>query len=346
VSMIASRRPQTTSRPGSVLAINIGQHLTSFAVVRIDAQHTYQLEHFTRLNTWPTDAPSSDFAQVWDHVLTDVRRAIAETPQDIKGIALSIAATVIDGEIQPIEKFGLFAWSSEETLARANTRIKERCREYFPGLPVTIVNDAEAQSLFAFAFCDRDPAVSDKHFLSLRLGAGPSIRCLDAGGIVEPGIHEYGWMAIKLNRNRLRDGIFATTSLSLSHYGIGDIAQELGLLDKYSIGYDQAIAFFHDKLLCDDPSEAHDARKIYFVLGAHIAMLAFEVERHRELGTVVLHGSHSNRIDETVFDVIHNGFYAFSAKHHLPLDHINLCCLINSSAHAGLVGAALAALRS
>jgi hypothetical protein len=341
----APSRPRTQARPGSVLAINIGQHLTSFAVVKIATLKKYQLEHFTRLDTWPKDEQTT-FAQIWDHVLTTVRQTLAATPHDIEAISLSIAATVVAGEIQPIARFGLFAWSRPEDLAGVNALVKDRCREYFPGLPVTIMNDAEAQSLFAFAFCDRPPEASGEHFLSLRLGAGPSIRCLDANGIPGPGIHEYGWLATTLNKNRMLNGIFATTSLYLSHFGPGYIAQELGLLHKYGVGIEQAIAFFHDRLLSENPTEALDAQKIYFILGAHIAMLAFEVHRHNPLGTVVLHGSRTNRIDDTAFDVIKNGFYAFSAKHHLPLDFVELCCLKDSSAQAGLVGAALAALRA
>jgi hypothetical protein len=335
-------RPRRQARPGSVLAINLGQHLTSFAVVKITPSPKYHLEHFARIKTWPKEE-QTDFAQIWDHVLTAVRRTLAVTPHAIEAIALSIAATVVSGEIQPVTSFGLFAWSRPEDLAGVNALVKDRCREYFPGLPVTIVNDAEAQSLFAFAFCDRPPEASGEHFLSLRLGAGSSIRCLDANGIPGPGIDEYGWLAIKLNSNRMLNGLFATTSLYLSHFGLGYIAQELGLLHKYGVGAEQAIAFFHDHLLSENPTEALDAKKIYFILGAHIAMLAFEIHRHRPLGTVALHGSRANRIDDTAFEILKNGFYAFSAKHGLPLSSVDLCCLKDSSAQAGLVGAALAA---
>jgi hypothetical protein len=337
-------RSQKQSRPGAVLAINIGQHLTSFAVVRLDAQQDYRLEHFTRLDTWPAEE-TSNFTRILDHILTTVRHIMTETPQDIEAIALSIAATVYAGKIQTVEKFGLFSWSSQKELAQVHEIIAERCGEYFPGLPITIINDAEAQSLFAFSSCGSQEA-SGSHFLSLRLGACPSIGCLDASGSPEPGINEYACMALKLNKDKIVDGLFTTTGLYLSHYGIGIIAQELDLLNKYSIGYEQAIPFFYEKLLGDDPSEAHDAKKIYFVLGAYIAMLAFEVHRHRPLGTVVLHGSRANRIDETAFDVIQNGFFAFSTKNHLSLDYVDLRCLKNTSAHAGLVGAALSALRA
>ena len=68
------------------------------------------------------------------------------------------------------------------------------------------------------------------------------------------------------------DGLFTTTSAYIAHSGIGRIAWELALLKKYALEPEQAIPFFYDKLLSNNQLEVRDAQKIYFVLGAHIAM--------------------------------------------------------------------------
>lgn len=329
---------------GSALAVNIGQHLTGFALVRL-GRTGYQLENFSRVPTWP-EGECPDFPHLWERILKNLGGTVGNAPQAIDAVAVSIAATVARGNILPVAEFGLFAQSAPEELAQTNALLVRTCGERFPGCPITITNDAEAQALFAFAVCDEETRSTGGNFLSLRLGACPSIRCLDAQGSPEPGIHEYAWLATKRNTTRIIEGLFTTTSAYLSHYGIGRIAWELGLLEKYSIDPEQAIPFFYNKLLSNKASEVHDAQKIYFVLGAHIAMVAFEVHRHRPLGTVALHGSRTNKIDDLVFEVIRNGFYAFSAKTHLPFEGIDFCCLEDTSAVAGLVGAAMAALRS
>jgi hypothetical protein len=342
----ATARRSLGQRPeGSVLAINIGQYLTSIAVVRLDAQHGYQLERFTRLETWPRHEQPG-FPRLWLDILTRASEVVGQDLGNIDAIALSIAATVANGGIIPVEAYGLFSFCSQEELDQTNAMVIRTCGERFPGLPVTIVNDAEAQSLFAFTFGKKETDGSPGHVLSLRLGACPCIRCLDQDGFSEPGIHEYGWLATKRNTNKMFTGFFSTTKPYLTHYGVPYIAWELSLLEKYAIHPEQAIPFFHDKLLQGNPSEMYDARTVYFVLGAHMAMLAAEVHRHRPLGRIMMHGSRRNKIDDLTFDAMRQGFYAFSAKHGLSLEHIGLACLEDSSAHAGLVGAALAALRA
>lgn len=339
----ASAPPSRLWPEGSVLAVNIGQHLSSVALVRL-GQGGYELEHLSRIPTWPQEE-SGDFPSLWERLLRTMRRVFDAASPDIGAVAVSIAATVARGKILSVPEFGLFARTAHEDAVGGNELIARSCREHFPGRPLTILNDAEAQALFAFAVCGGGRPDRGRHFLSLRLGACPAIRCLDSTGRPEAGLYEYSWLATRLNATRMQDGLFTTISAYLSHYGIGRIAWELGLLNKYDLEPSQAIAFFHENLLSDSPSHSRDAQKVYYVLGAHLAMLAFEVHRHRPLDTLAVHGSRTNRIDALAFEVIRNGFYAFATKEHLPLEDIGLCCLEDTSVVAGLTGAALTALR-
>lgn len=329
--------------PVSILAVNIGQHLTSVALVHFNANGSYGLLRFHRQKTWST--PNAGFGDIWQQALAALAMAATNPPVPIGAVAISLAATVVAGNVIPVSEAGLFAASSPEELPTVNETMRHDLGSAFPGLPVTFVNDAEAQALFAFATCDREAEQEDECFLSLRLGACPCVRPLDAHGWPASGIHEYGWLAIRRNPHPMLPGVFTTVTPYLTHYGIGHIARELTLLEKYGLDGEQAISFFHDKLQNGNSVERREARAVYHVLGAHIAMLAMEVHRRRPLSTIALHGSRTNAIDAPAFAAISNGFYHFCDRHHLPLIQTGLVCLEDSSAQAGVVGAALAGLR-
>ena len=124
-------------------------------------------------------------------------------------------------------------------------------------------------------------------------------------------------------------------------HGLGALALELGLLEQYRVLPDQAATFFHRLCLEGTEAERHDALKLYYVLGAHIAMLTFEIDRHTPVHHVQLLGSDANRIDPPVFAAIHNGFTGFLDVHRLPCAIEDFTLAEHASAEAGLVGAAV-----
>ena len=329
--------------PASILAINIGLHLTSVAMVRFDEQGGYSLSRLHRQESWP--APAAGFDRIWEQALAAARQAISGQTSPPDGIALSLAGPVRAGSVIALSGFGLYAGSGPRELADLDAAMRHSLDTAFPGLPVTYINDAEAQALFAFATCDREPETEGEYFLSLRLGACPCVRPLNFRGQAEPGTHEYGWLATRRNLYPFLPGLFGTIIPYLTYHGPGFIAQELALVAKYGLDDTEVIPFFHDRLLHGSPEQRRDAAAIYRVLGSHLAMLAAEIHRQTPLATITLLGSHTTRIDTPSFAAIAQGYDAFCARHHLAIARTSLRCLENASAQAGLVGAALDWLR-
>jgi len=343
-----------SERLGTSLAVNIGQRLTSWGVVTLDGRGQHGVERFTRLESG-SGGPEQAFGVGFETLMAEIRQTLGEQTQDIKVIGISIAATVVSGDVQPVGEFGLFAGASREELEGVNEHIRRVCRSCFPGRPVVIVNDGEAQALFAFHFAggrgkiigadSACPVGTGKHLLSLRLGACPCVHFLDAQGKSPVGVYEYSWLITNLNTTRSTKYLCSTIRFHLSFYGVAAIAHELGLLEKYLVDPLEAIFFFPEKLVSDDPTQRKDAKRIYHILGAHVAMLVCEIHRRHPLGAVMLLGSLANRIDRTVFPVMRDGFTAFIDEHARDLGSTELVLVDDASSQASLVGAAYAALR-
>lgn len=340
-------------RPGTVLAINIGQRLTSQALVTIDASGRFTLERLSRRDTWMADSRQCLTAAL-DALTAGARDCLGPVDRTVDAVGISIAATVLAGTLQPVAQFGLYADCSAEEYRDADAALRRAAAAVLPGRPVNVINDGEGQALFAFHYSPKtsppqpDPPSgktrSQGGMLSIRLGACPAVHMLDGSGRAAPGFHEYGWLVTRYTPARATAGFFSTIRLYLSHYGVAVAAHELGLLEKYRLPFEAAIPFFHEALLQDAPSR-NDALRVYGVLGAHLAMLAEEVNRFCPLGVLRLLGSQANRIDAPAFAAMTEGFAAFCAGHDASVAGLRLELLEDTSAVAGLVGAAHAALR-
>lgn len=338
--------PRAPVGPGTVLAVNIGQHLTRLALVHLDGRGGHAVTSLTQRDTREGADPLCFFS-VWERILAEAGQVAATAGGPVDALAVSLAATTVADVVIPVSGFGLFAASSPEACDNATAVLRQACGRAFPGLPLTLVNDGAAQALFAFhygrtATGPDDAAEGD--MLSLRLGACPAVHRLDGHGNPIDGLHEYGWLVTRYAPNPATGRLFATIRLYLSHYGVAVVAHELGLLQKYRLHHEAAIPFFHDALVAGDHPAGRDAARIYGVLGAHLAMLARECDRRRPLGSITLLGSRANRIDAPAFAAMANGFTAFAHRYDLPLDGVRLDLIEESSVIAGLVGAAHAAL--
>uniref|UniRef100_I2Q1U9 Transcriptional regulator/sugar kinase n=1 Tax=Desulfovibrio sp. U5L TaxID=596152 RepID=I2Q1U9_9BACT len=343
-----SRRPAAPpgpARPGTVLAVNIGQHLTSLALVRLDPTGGYDVAGLVRRDTWPAGGRQC-LPAAWDGIFAEARAFAAASGRPVDAVGVSIAATTLAGVVHPVPEFGLFADCPPEEIDTANVLLRQACGRAFPGLPLAVVNDGEAQARFAFHH-SHPPATGaalSGDMLSLRLGACPAVHCLDARGRPVEGLHEYGWLVTRYAPSKAAGSLFSTTRLYLSHYGVAAAAHDLGLLEHYRLPIEAAIPFFHDALVRNGNPAGLDAARVYALLGAHLGMLAHELDRNRPLAAIRLLGSTANKIDAEVFVAMQRGFSGFADRHCLPLGDIRLDLLEDTSSIAGLVGAAQAAL--
>lgn len=334
-------------RPGTVLAINIGQHLTSQSLVTCDGAGGYAVGAFSRHPTWNVGERICLNAALAS-LCAEAGALANRAGQPIDAVGISLSATVVTGTVYPVPEFGLFAGCDEAEIRDADAALRRSFADILSDRPVAVVNDGEAQALFAFHY-DRPASQADDAgtggLLSVRLGACPAVHVLDASGRAAPGFHEYGWLVTRYAPNTAQSRLFSTIRFHLSHYGVAVAAHELGLLARYGLNIETAIPFFHDALVGDTPHLRLDAARVYGVLGAHLAMLAEEVARQIPLGSLRLLGSRTNRIDAPVFSAMAEGFAAFATGHGLSVSGLPLTFIGDASPFAGLVGAALAALR-
>ncbi|HML55769.1 MAG TPA: hypothetical protein PKC79_16865 [Solidesulfovibrio magneticus] len=331
------------ARPGLALAVNIGQHLTSWGLVRLTQNGGCVVERLFRRETCLDLTRCCLTAEIAD-ILAAVRSDLGQAADGVEAVGISLAATVMEGRPLPVAQFGLFAACSQGELDHAATAIAEATSRAFPGRPAALVNDGRAQALFAFHFAGGKAAAGGGHLLALRLGACPCVHCLDADGHSPPGFDEFGWLAIRAVPSRPGGPLFSTPRHPLSHYGLAAAAHELGLLTRYGLGIEDAIPFFHGRLTSDDPEAAREAAGIYRILGAHLAMLAAEVHAHRPLGAIMVMGSQANRLEGRAFAAFSDGYAAFAAGRPLVPATARRILVEEASAEAGLVGAAFAAL--
>jgi hypothetical protein len=342
---------------GTALALNIGQRLTSWGLVEFNGRGQFGVRRFTRLDTTPA-GPERSFASVFESLLAGIGHDLGDRIRDIEAVGISIAGTVVSGKLQPVREFGLFAGCAPDGLSGLDERLRRICQAHFPDRPVTLINDGEAQAQFAFHYAGGRQASAgtvsnvssgqagpEKHLLSLRLGACPCIHVLDAEGQSPPGVHEYSWLITSFGQKASSDIPCRAIRFPLSFYGVAAIAHELGLLEKYQVDPLEAMFVFPEMLLSDDPAQRNDAESVYRLLGAHVAMLACEIHRHRPLGAITLLGSRANHIDPTVFPLMREGFSAFIAGHARHLGGIAFILVQDASSRAGIVGAAHVALR-
>jgi hypothetical protein len=340
------------TRPGTVLSVNIGQHLTSQALVRIEADGRFAVEHLTRRETFSPDGGQCLSAHL-DALTADARALAAGCDRAVDAVGVSIAATIFAGRVRAVPECGLYAGCGEADIRHADAALRRAFAAIAPGRPVTVRNDGETQALFAFRYGQTDgvaepggnPADARGGLLSVRLGACPAVHVLDAAGRARPGFHEYGWCITRYAPRCSKAGLFTTIRPYISHYGVAVAAHELGLLQRHRLHPEAAIPFFHEALGAQDAEARRDALRVYGVLGAHLAMLAAEVARQEPVGVLRLLGSRANRIDAAAFAAMADGFDAFAAGHGLSVAGMRLELLEDASPVAGLVGAALAALR-
>lgn len=341
-----SPRPAAT-RPGrhTVLAINIGQHKTAYALVTLNGAGGYTISREHRLATWPEGQPRS-YPDIAGQAMAAIAKELGPIPPDVEAVCCSLSCPVTEGTPYCIGYVGLCAAGDQENADAMQPAILAAAGEAFPGLPVFLINDAEAQGLYASRFCHQGNDPTDPGYatelLSIRFGACPSISYIDATGRNIPRLNEYAWLVTTVHGERPDMPLFSSISPYLSFYGIGTIARELGLLDKYGVEQNDAAACFHDFFTGSDRSRQRDAFKTYYVLGAHIAMLAGEVHRDTPVRHVQLLGSAANKLDEPVFTAIWNGFADFIDRHALPFDGVDFTMTEGVSAYASLVGAAVA----
>ncbi|EHJ46965.1 hypothetical protein DFW101_0951 [Solidesulfovibrio carbinoliphilus subsp. oakridgensis] len=337
--------PCAPARPGTVLAINVGQHLTSLALVRFDAAGGHEVAELVRRDTWPAGGRQC-LPAAWDGIFAEARAVAAASGRPVDAVGVSIAATTLAGVVRPVPEFGLFADCPPEEIDTANVLLRQACGRAFPGLPLAVVNDGEAQARFAFHHSHplATGAALPGDMLSLRLGACPAVHCLDARGRPVEGLHEYGWLVTRYAPSKATGSLFSTIRLYLSHYGVAAAAHDLGLLEHYRLPIEAAIPFFHDALVRNDNPAGLDAARVYALLGAHLGMLAHELDRSRPLAAIRLLGSTANKIDAAAFAAMQRGFSGFADRHGLPLGAIRLDLLEDASSIAGLVGAAQAVL--
>lgn len=335
--------PSGQARPGLALAVNIGQHLTSWGLVRLTPDGGCVVERIFRRETCPDLTTCCLTSEIAD-LLAAVQSDLGEAAKSVEAVGISLAATVMDGRPLPVAQFGLFAACPRRELDRTAAAVPEAVARAFPGRPTALVNDGRAQALFAFHFAGGKSAAGGGHLLTLRLGACPCVHCLDADGDSPPGFDEYGWLAIRACPPRPGGPLFSTPRHPLSHYGLAAAAHELGLLGHYGLEVEDAIPFFHSRLLGDAPEAAREAAGVYRILGAHLAMLAAEIHAHRPLGAIMVMGSRANRLDGTAFATLSDGYAAFAAGRPLVPAWARRVLIEDASAEAGLVGAAFAAL--
>ena len=330
-------------RPGTALAVNIGQHLTRWGLVRFAADGGATVLGLSHRETYPVGAPCSLTDAIRD-ILATTRSSLGAAATTASAVGISLAATVLDGVVRPVPDFGLFATSPESSGKTATDLLVAACQEAFPGRPVTVVNDAKAQALYAFHDAGCGLAAGGCHLLAVRLGACPCVHCLDGNGYSAPAFDEYGWLVTVAGAPQSGGPLFSTPRFPLSHYGVAAAAHEMGLLAKHHLDIEEAIPFFHARLLGNDPLACHEAAAVYGILGAHLAMLAAEIHRRRPIGAVVVLGSQTNRLDAPVFAAMRAGYAAFAANRPLVPGQAKLVLSKDASARAGLIGAARAAL--
>lgn len=331
------------ARPGTALAINIGQHLTSWGLVRLEACGEATITGLSRRETCPGGTSCCLIEEIGG-IVAEVRRHLGASAECVAAVGIAVAATVMDGVVRPVADFGLFATCPPPLLAEATALLAQTCREAFPGRPTAVLNDAKAQALYAFHHAKGRQAAGGGHMLAVRLGACPCVHCLDAGGGSAPGFDEYGWLVTRACPVQPGMPLFSTPRLPLSHYGVATAAHELGLLTHHNLDVEEAIPFFHDRLLGHDPLARREAADVYGILGAHLAMLAAEIHCRRPIGAVMVLGSKANRLDAPVFAAMRDGYAAFAAGRALVPGQADLVLLEDASARAGLIGAARAAL--
>jgi hypothetical protein len=338
--------PPPLPRPGShtVVAINIGQHKTSCGLVTLDGIGGQSVSRLHRQPTWPDDLPRC-YPSLAPRILRHLADILGPLPPETEAICLSLATPVLDGQPYAVAQIGLTAESSEALADSLGTCLTTAAQAAFPGLPVFCINDAEAQGLFASRFGRKglcpDAPDCGSNLLSVRLGACPSISYIDATGRNLSRFNEYAWLATRIHGTGHDAPLLATISRAISFHGLSCLAQELGLLEKYRVHPDEAAVVFHQLCLEGNEAESHDALKIYYVLGAHLAMLAHEIHRHTPVRHVQLLGSEANRIDTPVFTAIQNGFTGFIDRHALPFDTVDFTLTEAASAQASLIGAAV-----
>ncbi|WP_300163299.1 hypothetical protein [Solidesulfovibrio sp.] len=331
--------PPPAPRPGLVLAVNIGQHLTSLALVRVDGEGRFSLEGLTRRKSAPCGEEAS-LAAILAAVRDEARSLAREARPGIDALAISLAATTYRGKVLAVPGYGLFP--EDCPAGEAATALARFCGDVAPGGPFDVLNDGLAQAVFAH----RHGGAPVGDMLSVRLGSSPAVHRLDASGRAAPGFHEYGWLVTRFAPPNDTGRLFSSIRPYLSHYGAAAVAHELGLLGKYGLGIDEAPAFFRDALDADLPLLRQDAEHVYGILGAHLAMFAHELHRDRPLATIRLLGSRTSRLDAATFRVMAAGFAAFAAGHGLDLEALELTLIEEASAVAGLVGAAHVALEA
>ncbi|MYL82092.1 hypothetical protein GTA51_02930 [Desulfovibrio aerotolerans] len=336
----ASEKPL---RPGTALAVNIGQHLTRWGLVRFAADGGATVLGLSRRETSPDGTPRCLTDEIRE-ILAAIRSSLGAAAATVSAVGISLAVTVLDGIVRPVPDFGLFATCPELSCNQATDLLVAAGQEAFPGRPVSVVNDAKAQALYAFHDAGGGLAAGGRHLLAVRLGACPCVHCLDGNGHSVPAFDEYGWLVTAACAPQSGGPLFSTLRFPLSHYGVAAAAHELGLLATHHLDIEEAIPFFHKRLLGNDPLACHEAAAVYGILGAHLAMLAAEIHRRRPIGAVVVLGSQTNRLDAPVFAAMRDGYAAFAAKRPLVPDQARLVLVKDASARAGLIGAARLAL--
>ncbi len=327
----------------TVVAINIGQHKTGWGLVALDGTGGYRLSRTGRRETWPS-ATSRCLPELADTLFEEVARALEPLPPETAALCLSLANPVAGGQARGVPTVGMCASCTPEAAADLDQALRRSAARHFPGLAFFLVNDAAAQGLFSSRFGEAEPGGPGfaSRLLSVRFGACPSVSYIDASGRNCDRLNEYPWLVTTVHANRHDEALFATISRYLSFYGFGSIAEELGLLEKYGIAQHAAATFFYDIYTEGNEAQWRDAVKIYRVLGAHLAMLAYEIQRDTPVSRVTLLGSRANHLDAQVFGPIWDGFAGFIDRYSLPFADLAFDLAEDVSDKAGLVGAALA----
>lgn len=334
-------------RPGLALAVNIGLHLTSLALVRVEADGRFSVEGLSRRKS----APEGKVPELPDVLaaIRDAAKGLAATAGEaLDAVGVGIAATAVHGRVLPVPGYGLFTGEGPRTPETVAALLQSFTREVAGNCPLAVVNDGLAQAVFAHRHGGEAPGPTPARLpgdlLSVRLGACPAVHRLDPCGRTTAGFHEYGWCVTRYRAANATEGCFTTIHPYLSYAGVAMVAQELGLLRKRRVSPDAAGTFFRDALEADDPGLRQDAAHVYGILGAHLAMLADALHGDRPLAAIRLLGSRANRLDSAAFAAMADGFAAFASPHSLGLEDVELTLLQETSAIAGLVGAAHTAL--
>lgn len=333
-------------RPGLALAVNIGLYLTSLALVRVEADGRFVVEGLSRRKSAPENKVPS-LADLLATIRDEAKALAAAAGAALDAVGIGIAATVVRGRILPVPGYGLFTEDASDTPETVAALLQGFSRDVARGRPLAVVNDGQAQAVFAYRHGGATPSPPARlagDMVSVRLGACPAVHRLDSCGRSAAGFHEYGWCVTRYHAANATRGCFTTIHPYLSYAGVAIVAQELGLLRKRRIPHEAATAFFRDALEADDPGLRQKAAHVYGILGAHLAMLADALQRDRPLAVIRLLGSRANRLDPVAFAAMVDGFAAFASRHDLGLRDVELTLLQETSVIAGLVGAAHAAL--